>query len=306
VEAQAQQPNDQATPPPAQNLPAVPSKNKTMKDWLKGDEFKVAMASALPSHMPVDRFIRIALTALMKVPKIAQCTQHSLFKCMLDCGSLGLEPDGRRAHIIPYENRKAGTVEAQLIIDYKGLIELSKRSGEVKNWRAEIVCENDDFSWENGIVTHKVDWFNPRGKALAVYSHVRNTKDVDDYEVMTLAEVGEIRKRSKAANSGPWVTDFNEMAKKTVIRRHSKRLTLSPEFMEALQKDADRFDDIAMDMTGAIEAEVIPRAESIKNKLRGEVSPPPQAEQKAAAPDPETQAVDSEPVDVPEPPANFG
>jgi recombination protein RecT len=65
-----------------------------------------------------------------------------------------------------------------------------------------------------------------------------------DTEVMTLAEVEAIRKRSKASGSGPWVTDFEEMAKKTVIRRHSKRLTLSPEFHDALDKDGDKLADI--------------------------------------------------------------
>jgi recombination protein RecT len=208
----------------------------TIKDWLSGDKFREAVAASLPSHMTADRFVRVALTAMMKTPKLADCTQASIFKVMLDLSSIGLEPDGRRAHIIPYGN------VATLIIDYKGLIELAKRSGEVVNWRAEIVCENDKFGWENGVVTHKIDWRKPRGKLDAVYSHVRNKDGVDDYEVMTIDQVEAIRKRCKAGASGPWVTDFSEMAKKTVMRRHSKRLTLSPEFTDALAKDGDATD----------------------------------------------------------------
>lgn len=226
------------------NYPSVQSKPKTIKEWLSANEFKNAIASALPSHMTPERFVRIALTATMRIPKLAQCTQSSIFKCLLDLSSLGLEPDGRLAHLIPYENKKTGVITCQLIIDYKGLIDLAKRSGEVKNWRSELVCENDKFSWDNGIITHKVDWFTPRGKTKAVYSHVKNKNDVDDYEIMTLDEVELIRKRSKTGQSGPWVTDFNEMAKKTVMRRHSKRLTLSPEFADALEKDDDRLEDI--------------------------------------------------------------
>lgn len=218
---------------------------RTIKDWLSGDEFKNAVKAALPSHLTPERFVRVALTAMMRTPKLAQCTQASLFKALLDLSSLGIEPDGRRAHLIPYENRKTNTVEAQLIIDYKGLIELAKRSGEVKSWRAELVCEKDEFRWENGVVFHTVNWLAPRGKALAVYSHIRNMSDIDDYEIMTFDQVEGIRKRSRAGNNGPWVTDFEEMAKKTVMRRHSKRLTLSPEFLDAIEKDQDKIEEIA-------------------------------------------------------------
>lgn len=206
---------------------------KDVKAWLSGPEFKAALKSALPMHLTPDRFVRIALTTMMKTPKLSECTQASLFKVLLDCSSLGLEPDGRRAHIIPYNN------EATLIIDYKGLIELAKRSGEVAMWRAETVCENDQFSWDNGIVTHKVDWLKPRGKVLAVYSHVKNKDGIDEYEVLTLDDVNHARQKSKAKNNGPWVTDFNEMAKKTAIRRHSKKLTLSPEYHDALAMEKD-------------------------------------------------------------------
>ena len=213
--------------------------SKTLKDWLGSDYFKQALQHALPTHMKPDRFVRIALTQIMKTPKLAECSQESVLKAMLDLSSLGLEPDGRRAHLIPFRNNKTGKTEVQLIIDYKGLIELAKRSGEIVMWRAELVCEKDGFGWSNGIVDHKINWLAPRGKVLAVYSHVKNKSGVDEYEVLTLEDVEHARKKSRAANDGPWKTDFNEMAKKTAIRRHSKKLTLSPEFHEALVKDDD-------------------------------------------------------------------
>lgn len=228
------------------------SEKNTVKDWLSSDSFRDAVKSSLPSHLTPDRFVRVALTAMMRVPKLAQCSKDSLFKALLDLSSLGLEPDGRRAHLIPYENRKNGTVEVQLIIDYKGLLELSKRSGEVKSWRAELVCKNDEFRWETGKVTHEINWRKDRGEPECVYSCVKTKDDIDDFEVMTIADVTKIRDRSqawKSYKSGytktcPWESDFGEMAKKTVMRRHSKRLTLSPEFVEALEKDHDKLEDI--------------------------------------------------------------
>lgn len=282
----------------AKNVTSIEEqKPKNIKDWLQGKQFEDAVRKALPSHLAPERFIRIALTAIMKTPKLAECSKESLFKALLDLSSLGLEPDGRRAHLIPFENRKKNIVEVQLIIDYKGLIELAKRSGEVESWRAELVCQNDEFSWENGKVSHKVNWLAPRGEALAVYSHVKNNKQIDDYEVMTLDQVDRIRARSKAKDSGPWVSDYEEMAKKTVIRRHSKRLTLSPEFIEALTRDDDTIE---------IDAKEI-KYEEIAPKRLSDAPPAPVNEEpkkEAEQPKPiEGVAVDSSGNFIGEPPA---
>lgn len=211
-----------------------------IKSLLTGDKFKEQLSLALPSHLQPDRWIRIALNALTRTPKLMDCSEASLFRCLLDLSSLGLEPDGRNAHLIPYGK------ECTLIIDYKGLIALAKRAGDVKSWSAELVCEKDAFSWKDGIVEHSIDWrdIEGRGAVQCVYSRVTMDDGTLDFEVMTLAECEAIRKRSKAGNSGPWQSDFNEMCKKTVIRRHSKRLTLSPEFRDALEKDGDTLGEI--------------------------------------------------------------
>lgn len=216
----------------------------SLKKLIASPYAKEQFSLALPKHLTVDRFIRVALTALNKNPKLLGCTQESVMACMMDCSSLGIEPDGRRAHLIAYGDK------CTLIIDYKGLIELAKRSGDVKSWSAMLVCEKDKFTWENGAITHSINWLEDRGKPLAVYSHVVMADGQHEYEVMTLAEVDAIRNRSRAGSSGPWVTDYAEMAKKTVIRRHSKRLTLSPEFRDAEAKDGDVIDlveDIGFD-----------------------------------------------------------
>ena len=236
------------------------TKPKGLRELLTGDQFKSQVAAALPTHLKPDRFIRVALTALTRTPKLMDCTHESFFKCMLDLSALGIEPDGRRAHLIPYGNT------CTLIIDYKGMIELAKRSGEVAMWRPMTVCEKDVFAWENGVVSHKVNFLEPRGKMLAVYSHVRTKDGDDDYEVMTLQECEAIKKRSKAANSGPWVTDYESMCLKTVMRRHSKRLTLSPEFREAVEKDGDQ-----IDFEGMKRAEIIStnaQLESVTERLK--------------------------------------
>lgn len=213
------------------------TEKKTVQEWISSEQFKESIKKTLPKHLTPDRFIRVALTTLLKTPKLSQCSQQSIFQCMLDLSSWGLEPDGYRCHIIPYGS------EAKLIIDYKGLLELGRRSGEIKLWRAELVCEKDEFSYQNGEVFHNIDFRSDRGPINAVYSHIKYINGVDDFEVMTLEEVRQIQNRSKAGKVGPWVTDFNEMAKKTAIRRHSKRAPLSSEFKDALDRDFDSYQE---------------------------------------------------------------
>lgn len=215
-----------------------------LKSLINSDAIKAQIARALPQHMTADRLIRVACTTLLRVPKLAECDQTSFMQALLTCSQLGIEPDNRRAYLIPFENRKMNIVECQLIIGFMGLIELAKRSGEVSSWKAETVKERDEFSWENGNISHRVNWREDRGKLQCVYSVVRLANGDIDTEVMTLAEVEAIKSRSRASSSGPWVSDFEEMAKKTVIRRHSKRLTLSPDFHEALEKDGDKLAEI--------------------------------------------------------------
>src|SRR5574343_375516 len=110
----------------------VKSEKKSLQDLMKSEQFNDQIKNALPSNsITANYFCRAALTSLTRIPKLALCDQTSLFKCLLDMASLGLTPDGRRAHLIPFENKKLGVTECQLIIDYKGLVELAYRSGQV-------------------------------------------------------------------------------------------------------------------------------------------------------------------------------
>lgn len=214
------------------------TKGLTIRKLIEGDAFRGQVSKALPRHLTPDRFIRVALTALTRTPKLMQCTQESLFKCLLDCSAFGLEPDGRRAHLIPYGD------QATLIVDYKGIAELAMRSGVISNLHADVVCENDVFEYDKGFVTeHKIDFKKPRGNVYAAYSICRFKDGTEKAEVMTKDEIEDIRKRSKAGKSGPWVTDWNEMAKKTVFRRLSKWLPLSSELRDAAENDDDKLDD---------------------------------------------------------------
>jgi len=210
---------------------------KDIRSLIQGDQFKLAVQQALPKHLTPDRFIRTALTAMTKTPKLMECDQASFFSALLTLSQLGLEPDGRRAHLIPFGK------QVQLIVDYKGLAELAMRSGLISNLHADTVCEKDVFTVDRGeIKEHKINYREPRGNPYAYYAICRFKDGSEKCEVMTKADVDAIRSRSRAGNSGPWATDYNEMAKKTVFRRLSKWLPLSPEERDALEADDNQFE----------------------------------------------------------------
>jgi recombination protein RecT len=196
----------------------------TLQQLITSDWMKQQLAMALPKICTADRFMRVALTALNKTPKLLDCTKQSVLACLIKCAELGLEPDGRRAHLIPFKDT------CTVIIDYKGIAELAMRSGTVSYIHADKICDQDIFEYNKGKVDrHSIDFRKDRGKAYAYYCIIVMKDSTEKAEVMTLAEIEGIRKRSKAGDSGPWVTDFDEMAKKTVFRRASKWVTLSPE-----------------------------------------------------------------------------
>ena len=208
----------------------------SIKAIINSDKMREQFALALPKHLSPERFARIAITAISRTPKLADCTQESLMRCLLDLSALGLEPDGRRAHLIPYGNT------ASLVVDWKGLAELALRSGLIAILHADVVCENDTFKYSMGEVTeHSVDWRKPRGDVYAAYAMAVTKTGEAFYAVMSKDEIEAIRKRSRSGTSGPWVTDWNEMAKKTVFRRLSKWLPLSAEFRDALDQDEEEY-----------------------------------------------------------------
>lgn len=225
-----------------------PAEINTIKGLLAMPAVRTQIAEALPSHCSADRFMRIAATCIRRVPKLAQCDQTSFFNALLSLSQLGLEPDGRNAHLIPFNNNKAQIVECQLIVDYKGYVELAMRSGQIASIHADVVCEEDEFEYDMGQVTrHKINWRKPRGAVYAVYCRIQFKDGAVKCETMSANDVERIRKRSRAGNSGPWVTDWEEMAKKTVFRRATKWISLSAEFRDALDKDFDNVLEIPAD-----------------------------------------------------------
>lgn len=201
---------------------------------VKSEKLAQQMQASIADTDPafVRQCVALTLNAASKNPKLYACTQQSVMKSMLDCCSLGILPNGKDAHLVPYG------AECQLLIDYKGMITLAIKSERISKIDAEIFCKGDRFTWHNGEIDHIIDWLaDDRGEMAGAYAVATMKDGAKVSAVMTKKEIEGIRNRSRSKNNGPWVTDFAEMCKKTVVRRLSKRLPLSPAAVAAIEYD---------------------------------------------------------------------
>lgn len=229
---------------PTQTAVADDNKPKTIVEILKSADFKAQMALALPKTLTADRLIRIVLTECRKTPELRRCNQASFFGAVLQCAQLGLEPGSALGHcyLLPYGNGKAkdGLPNCQLIIGYRGMIDLARRSGQIVSINAYCVHEKDEFIYELGLhpdIKHRPSAMANRGPVTFVYAVAQLQGGGVQFEVMSRAEIEAVRSQSKAGTRGPWVTHWEEMARKTVVRRLFKYLPVSTEALRAVEVD---------------------------------------------------------------------
>lgn len=264
-------------------LPQKTSQPKSMpKDvtgMLRDPRIQAEISTALPAHIKPERLARIALTEFRKTPQLANCDPKSFLGAVIQCAQLGLEPGSGLGHayLLPFKNNKANRTDVQFIIGYRGMIDLARRSGQIVSLQAHAVYEGDHFDFAYGLderLEHvPTDDVANRGGLKAVYAVAKLKGGGHQVEVMWKSEVDQIRSQSKGGNSGPWQSHYEEMAKKTVIRRLFKYLPVSVEMQRAtmldehadsgLQDNHNFYDDVTSGETldGEYEPEV-PEAES--------------------------------------------
>jgi recombination protein RecT len=243
-----------------QTAAAAAPEKKTMQQYIKSMESEIK--KALPSVITPERFTRIVLSAISVNPQLGQCTPQSFLGAMMTSAQLGLEvntPLGQ-AYVLPYRNK--GVLEAQFQLGYKGLIDLAYRSGEVEVIQAHVVYENDEFTCEYGLdpkLTHKPADSN-RGNPVKVYAVFKTKSGGFGFEVMSMEDVRKhAEKYSKAYSSSfsPWKTSFEEMAKKTVLKRVLKYAPLKSDFVRAAVQDEVIKKDISDDMYSVPDENII-------------------------------------------------
>lgn len=196
---------------------------------------------AMPKHLDADRLARLALTTMRTNPKIMECSLPSLMGAVMQAAQLGLEP-GLLGHcyLVPFYNKHTNKQDVQFIIGYKGLLDLVRRSGEITAIAAHEVREHDQFSFQYGLeeqLLHQPKIDGERGEVYAYYAYARFKDGGHAFLVMSRQEMLAYRDRFAKSKSGPWATDFDAMAKKTVLRQLVKYLPLSVEVFHQLSSD---------------------------------------------------------------------
>ena len=232
------------------NLPAL-RPNAAVGDSKTGlqlfQAFEKQIAQIVPQHLRPEVLMNAVINSCRKLPKLYQCHQGSMLSALLHCGTVGWVPDtpSQECHLIPFGN------EVVVIGGYRGFIKLVRNSGAICNVVSRVVYSGDKFDYELGsnpkivhipklVAEEQVD-----GDILYVYSQIwwndPNVYPRDDFEVMSKAQVDKILtdivKKNRGKMPDPWKYHFSEQARKTVIKRHMKRLPMSPEMAHASDLD---------------------------------------------------------------------
>ena len=223
----------------------------TMQDYIKVMEGEIT--KALPSVITPERFTRMVLSAISTTPKLADTTPKSFLGAMMTAAQLGMEPNTPlgQAYLIPFKNK--GVLECQFQLGYKGLIDLAYRSGAVSVIQAHTVYSNDEFSFEFGLepsLKH-IPAKSDRGDPVWFYAMFKTKDGGFGFEVMSKEDVDtHARKYSQSYHSSysPWQTNYEEMAKKTVLKRALKYAPLKSDFVRGLSSDGTIKNEISDDM----------------------------------------------------------
>ena len=254
------------------NVPVKAEPNKM--DKFKGfvEKMKPQMAAILPKHLTPERVAKVILVEAGRKPAILECTTRSMAEALMLSAQLGLEPSATLGHIyfIPFRDKQRRVTICTPIIGYKGYLELARRSGLVARLDARVVYTGEPFKVEAGLkpdIQHSIRGNVDRSdkNIVAAYA-VAILKDGSEYfEILWRSDVERIRARSKAGKTGPWVTDYARMARKTAIRAlfNGGCVPMSFELATAVEIDGDNphappiGDIIEADFTEVIDDEEI-------------------------------------------------
>lgn len=222
--------------------------------------------AALPRHLSAERMGRILMTEVRKNPLLAQCDKISFFGAILQCSQLGLEPGSALGHayMIP-RKRKDGSYEVTLQIGYQGMLDLVERDGRL-TIEANLVFSNELFDIDLGTdakIVHKPCLTGDRGNLLGAYAIARYKDGAKKFRFISIDEIEEAKTAAKIRDFSPWNTHYNEMARKTAVRRLYKMLPKSTEIARVLELE----DKIDIDEPQNLQRLVV----EAPNEVQGEV-----------------------------------
>lgn len=219
---------------------------QTLRQQITSMEAQFALA--MPKGLEAAQLVRDALTCLKQTPKLAECSPQSVLGSLMTCAQLGLRPGVSglgHAWVLPYWDSKSRKNIAQLVIGYKGYVELAYRSGQIATVIARTVYDGDTFDVEYGLdeqLIHKPAMKGERSTPIAHYAIVKLANGGRSFWVMTEDEMQAHKRRhapkNKAGNIvGPWNSDYEAMARKTCLLRLASWMPKSTEFGHAIEVD---------------------------------------------------------------------
>jgi len=221
--------------------PAEVTPRQVVRDLLESN--KQALGLSLPRAMDADRFARLLLTAGNTNQALFECDPRSFLAAGVACAQLGLEPNDARglAYLVPFKDKKRGRI-VQVIIGYRGMMDLARRSGMVSTINAFPVFSGDIFTYELGLepsLHHIPGDHDEKPSDLTHVYAVAKVNGDPQFVVLTRRQVERARAQSQAGDSqySPWSTHFVEMAQKTAIRRLCKYLPQTVELATAIGND---------------------------------------------------------------------
>ena len=248
--------------PARKNAPVRLTKNMTIADMVKALEPEIKRA--LPSVLTPERFTRMALSAINNTPKLAECAPMTFIAAMMNAAQLGLEPNTPlgQAYLIPYQNNKKKILECQFQLGYKGMIDLAYRNERMQSIEAHAIYENDEFHYELGLepkLKHVPAW-EDRGSIIGFYAVFRLDNGGFRFEVMSKSDIDAYAATySKAFTSdySPWRTNYEGMAKKTVIKQLLKYAPIKTDFRKAISMDESIKTELSVDMSEVKNEDII-------------------------------------------------
>jgi len=193
---------------------------------------------ALPNQMDAQRFMRIVMTSLQRTPKLLNVNPVRLIAAAMEAAQLGLEPDPRLGlcYLVPFK------ADVQLILGFRGIMTLARRSGEIGSIEARPVHQNDVFEYSFGLkqALHHVPAESKPGKLRAAYAIARFRGDAEPLVGVVLPHhVEKARKFSQgsARSDSPWKLHPEAMWAKTAVRRLEPYLPLSVDARAAMDLD---------------------------------------------------------------------
>jgi recombination protein RecT len=225
----------------AANTPANVTPKQTLARMLESN--KQAIGLSLPKSMDQDRFARLLLTAANTTPGLFDCDPRSFLAAGVTCAQLGLEPNDPRglAYLIPFNDKRKGRV-VNLIIGYRGMLDLARRSGSVSSINAFPVYKGDTFEYRLGLDPHLEHIPGDHDENPADLTHVYAVAKVNgdpQFVVLTRRQIDKTKAASMGSSSSysPWNTHYVEMALKTALRRLCKWLPQTVEVAQAEVSD---------------------------------------------------------------------